>query len=385
MTCRLDAIVLCTNIPISTAHWLSAVAVEDDNWTPFSRGCHTPCGPMAKVSTDWLCKALVTDLVPDWQAHSAKFILFIGIGKFREFNDLQARLLSPVPTGASTVCSLTCRLDSSVLCTPQSSAYWSLSCVFIGCCPTPGSHGIRKVFPYKFATGSEACRMDLINCGPIADRYGYNTYCRGRGGLVVKLLASHLGEPAGFLGVITLPTPLQSSAAPFSPHFTIVGSQDLDVKSRPNLSTTPHCILPPARVKSGCGQSQCTTLAINVMSWHVDAGTRGGPQLEPRHDAAWWWLVSLGQGVLGSHASHVPSRAGQGIGTATFVLLSITSEALVVGGGGWWAYVTGNADHYTEASTPCTAAGDMGGGRGAENPLDFCYGRLSHTPYHFVL
>ncbi|KAJ8872096.1 hypothetical protein PR048_025697 [Dryococelus australis] len=52
--------------------------------------------------------------------------------------------------------------------TPQSSAYWSFSCVFIGCCPTPGSHGIRKVFPYKSAIGSEACRAGLINCHPIS-------------------------------------------------------------------------------------------------------------------------------------------------------------------------------------------------------------------------
>ncbi|KAJ8881259.1 hypothetical protein PR048_017735 [Dryococelus australis] len=32
--------------------------------------------------------------------------------------------------------------------------------------------------------------------------------------------------------------PLHSGAAPYSPHFTLIGSQDLDVKSRPNLSTS---------------------------------------------------------------------------------------------------------------------------------------------------
>ncbi|KAJ8872654.1 hypothetical protein PR048_026263 [Dryococelus australis] len=37
MACRLESTALCTNKPISTAHWLSAVTVEDDNWTPFSR------------------------------------------------------------------------------------------------------------------------------------------------------------------------------------------------------------------------------------------------------------------------------------------------------------------------------------------------------------
>ncbi|KAJ8894916.1 hypothetical protein PR048_000223 [Dryococelus australis] len=51
-----------------------------------------------------------------------------------------------------------------------SSAYWSLSCVFIGCCPAPGSYGVRKVFPCKSAIGSVACRAVLINCDPIAKK-----------------------------------------------------------------------------------------------------------------------------------------------------------------------------------------------------------------------
>ncbi|KAJ8898154.1 hypothetical protein PR048_003514 [Dryococelus australis] len=33
VTCRLDSTVLCANMPISTAHWLSAVTVEGDDWT----------------------------------------------------------------------------------------------------------------------------------------------------------------------------------------------------------------------------------------------------------------------------------------------------------------------------------------------------------------
>ncbi|KAJ8871022.1 hypothetical protein PR048_027325 [Dryococelus australis] len=53
--------------------------------------------------------------------------------------------------------------------TSQSSGYWSLSCVFIGCCyPITGSYVIRRVFPCKSAIGSEASRAGLINCDPIA-------------------------------------------------------------------------------------------------------------------------------------------------------------------------------------------------------------------------
>ncbi|KAJ8880929.1 hypothetical protein PR048_017402, partial [Dryococelus australis] len=43
--------------------------------------------------------------------------------------------------------------------------------------------------------------------------------------------------PAGFLVDPPFPAPLHSGASPYSPNFTHVGSQDLDVKNRPNIST----------------------------------------------------------------------------------------------------------------------------------------------------
>ncbi|KAJ8865958.1 hypothetical protein PR048_033482 [Dryococelus australis] len=42
---------------------------------------------------------------------------------------------------------------------------------------------------------------------------------------------------AGFLGDLPFPPPSHSGAAPFSLYFTLIGSQDLDVKIHPNLST----------------------------------------------------------------------------------------------------------------------------------------------------
>ncbi|KAJ8866338.1 hypothetical protein PR048_032181 [Dryococelus australis] len=75
----------------------------------------------------------------------------------------------------------------------------------------------------------------------------------------VSLLISHQGDPgsipcrvacgnragrcrwsAGFLWHLPFPPPLHSGAAPFSPHFTIVSSKDLAVKSHPYLRDTPH-------------------------------------------------------------------------------------------------------------------------------------------------
>ncbi|KAJ8867799.1 hypothetical protein PR048_031604 [Dryococelus australis] len=44
--------------------------------------------------------------------------------------------------------------------------------------------------------------------------------------------------PAGFLGDLPFAPPLHSSVAPYSPHSTLIGSQDIDVKSHPNLFAT---------------------------------------------------------------------------------------------------------------------------------------------------
>ncbi|KAJ8893218.1 hypothetical protein PR048_005804 [Dryococelus australis] len=42
-------------------------------------------------------------------------------------------------------------------------------------------------------------------------------------------------QVGGFPGDLHFPSPLHLGAAPFSPHFTLIGSQDLVVKKRPNL------------------------------------------------------------------------------------------------------------------------------------------------------
>ncbi|KAJ8869238.1 hypothetical protein PR048_030810 [Dryococelus australis] len=42
---------------------------------------------------------------------------------------------------------------------------------------------------------------------------------------------------AGFLGYLLVPPPMHSGGAPYSSLFALIGSQDLDVKSRPNFST----------------------------------------------------------------------------------------------------------------------------------------------------
>ncbi|KAJ8891000.1 hypothetical protein PR048_010509 [Dryococelus australis] len=46
---------------------------------------------------------------------------------------------------------------------------------------------------------------------------------------------SHLS--AGFHGDLSFPPPFHSGATPYSPHFTLIGSQDLAVKSCPHITT----------------------------------------------------------------------------------------------------------------------------------------------------
>ncbi|KAJ8890797.1 hypothetical protein PR048_010306 [Dryococelus australis] len=43
--------------------------------------------------------------------------------------------------------------------------------------------------------------------------------------------------PAGFLGALPFTLPPHSGDAPYSPHSTLIGSRDIDVKTRPNLFT----------------------------------------------------------------------------------------------------------------------------------------------------
>ncbi|KAJ8882761.1 hypothetical protein PR048_014574 [Dryococelus australis] len=45
-----------------------------------------------------------------------------------------------------------------------------------------------------------------------------------------------------FSGICRSPSPMHSGAIPYSPHFTLIGSQNLDDKSRPDLSTNANHI-----------------------------------------------------------------------------------------------------------------------------------------------
>ncbi|KAJ8882629.1 hypothetical protein PR048_014441 [Dryococelus australis] len=82
---------------------------------------------------------------------------------------------------------------------------------------------------------------------------------RGRGGQMVRLLASYLSDPGSLPGVATpefshvrivsddtfSPPFLHSGAAPSSPRFTLIGSHKFRVKSSPNVSTPLRSLAHP--------------------------------------------------------------------------------------------------------------------------------------------
>ncbi|KAJ8898099.1 hypothetical protein PR048_003459 [Dryococelus australis] len=92
-----------------------------------------------------------------------------------------------------------------------------------------------------------------------------------RGGVMVRILACHLGEPGSilggvapgfshlgivpydaagrwvYLGDLPFPGPFLSGDVPYTPRFTLVGSQDFDAESRPNLSTEHGIVILSSR------------------------------------------------------------------------------------------------------------------------------------------
>ncbi|KAJ8875365.1 hypothetical protein PR048_023260 [Dryococelus australis] len=116
--------------------------------------------------------------------------------------------------------------------------------------PSPLHTGAASFSPCFTLIGSQD--IDVKSCPELNHSTPY---------LVVRLLASHLGEPGsipggvasgfsdvgvalydaagleGFLGDLPILPPSHCSAAPYSPHFTIIVYQDLEVKRGPNLYT----------------------------------------------------------------------------------------------------------------------------------------------------
>ncbi|KAJ8896838.1 hypothetical protein PR048_002184 [Dryococelus australis] len=117
-----------------------------------------------------------------------------------------------------------------------------------------------------YEDGGRLPRWLLLTKLVVAYKDGRLGMGEGHGGVVVRLLASHLGKPGsipigvtpgflhvgvvpydatgricdwlvGFLGDLPLPSPFHSDAAPYQPGFTLIGSQDLGVKSYSYLFT----------------------------------------------------------------------------------------------------------------------------------------------------
>ncbi|KAJ8865829.1 hypothetical protein PR048_033351 [Dryococelus australis] len=80
------------------------------------------------------------------------------------------------------------------------------------------------------------CRNYLVLIGPVIVKTTRLAPRRARFGFR-RIFARGNRWSAGFLRDLPFPPPLHSGAASYSPRFTLIGSQDNDVKSRPNLFT----------------------------------------------------------------------------------------------------------------------------------------------------
>ncbi|KAJ8880400.1 hypothetical protein PR048_016869 [Dryococelus australis] len=81
----------------------------------------------------------------------------------------------------------------------------------------------------------------------------------------------------GFLGDLPFPQSLHYGAAPFSPRFALIGSQDLDVKSRPNLST---CSLLMRFWVLGEIQQSSATLCVRTGHQHDVSSALGSAEVD---------------------------------------------------------------------------------------------------------
>ncbi|KAJ8870501.1 hypothetical protein PR048_029524 [Dryococelus australis] len=104
---------------------------------------------------------------------------------------------------------------------------------------------------------------------------------------------SHVGivpdDAAGrrvFSGISSFPPPFHSGADPYSPCFTLIGSRDLDLKSRPNLST--HSIVHSlARFSKLClreAERYPESLILAVSQVGFESGYKLGTFLRSRYD-----------------------------------------------------------------------------------------------------
>ncbi|KAJ8897243.1 hypothetical protein PR048_002589 [Dryococelus australis] len=122
---------------------------------------------------------------------------------------------------------------------------------------------------------------------------------RVRGGVVVRLLAFHEGEPGsipgchlrifacgnragrchwstGFLGVLPLHPPFHSNAAPYSPRFTLIDSQDLAVKSRLNLysqTSDKDALYPPNAITAATARFIGVYFQLPLSYWFTTQQT----------------------------------------------------------------------------------------------------------------
>ncbi|KAJ8891936.1 hypothetical protein PR048_004495 [Dryococelus australis] len=130
-------------------------------------------------------------------------------------------------------------------------------------------------------------------------RPGFNPRLDHSWNFVIGNRAERCHWPAGFFWDIPFSPPLHSGVAPFSPHFTLIGSQDLVLNSRPNLSTQlkhdiptrhTHFINSDVMTRDDYGDqspSRCHSVSEHIQRHSLNVDLCGTP--------ATMWFTNLGK------------------------------------------------------------------------------------------
>ncbi|KAJ8873937.1 hypothetical protein PR048_024775, partial [Dryococelus australis] len=238
-----------------------AVTDRTASFTVLARHCSTATGVDLSASTNVIERAMWHRGINTLQSHSGGLAFLgcrSGVNFFSPSNCFKQRTAKEFWNAATSPKHHGCRHIS--LKNLDGSSFRQTCCIL---------EQLEMILMLGEFSQSESCASKTV---------GRNFKSRGRqakchysyhvGATVVRLLASHQGEPGSIPGGVApgfshvgivpddaagrrvfsdislqFPPPLHSDAAPYSPRFALIGSQDLDVKSHPNLFN-PSLTLP---------------------------------------------------------------------------------------------------------------------------------------------
>ncbi|KAJ8886415.1 hypothetical protein PR048_012626 [Dryococelus australis] len=182
---------------------------------------------------------------------SRRFVVFVNAPVLSGFYNRATRRARRSPPATSIICRFIIKRFSEAVRWRRRPCCHLLSCNISlqeSLQRTRGQHGLcrrrlaseRRSIPTFLTVGGHGGRAVRLLAsqgypGPIPGRFIRIFACGNR---AVDAVGPVKVEEGGGLGELSFPSPFHSVAAPYSPSFTLIGSQDLATKSRPNLITS---------------------------------------------------------------------------------------------------------------------------------------------------